>query len=404
MTQDQYLVLRVPKGAIAQPRPAKRSSGPVAWTKAGRNMPIGELAVETHRLDSGEATELRQDPNVGGVARILPMQLHQPKSRCPASTNGEASTWGIRAVRALDSPFSGDEIAVAVLDTGIDLGHPAFDQRPITTRNFTSGVETDVDGHGTHCAATILGQDVDGLRIGVARDARAIVAKVIDDDGRASSASVTEAILWAAREGAHVISMSLGVDFPGYVAELVEEGIDELAATSIGLEAYTATIDIYRTLSSFLQTSGEERQRVLLVAASGNSSDHRADPPLALTADPPAASAGVAAVGAVGNDDGTDGLTVASFSNINPEVVAPGVDVISAVPGDGLASFNGTSMATPHVAGVAALWAQKLREVGGHVPIGRVESSLIAYSSTAPLAGGFDPAAVGAGLVQAPQS
>ena len=75
----------------------------------------------------------------------------------------------VQAVRAPDSSFTGAGVVVAVLDTGIDPNHTAFANVPLVQKNFTSEPDDDQDGHGTHCAGTIFGQDIDNYRIGVAR-------------------------------------------------------------------------------------------------------------------------------------------------------------------------------------------------------------------------------------------
>ncbi|MCP4224613.1 MAG: S8 family serine peptidase, partial [Actinomycetia bacterium] len=256
-----------------------------------------------------------------------------------------------------------------------------------------------IDGHGTHCAGTVFGQDVDGVRIGVARDARALVAKVIDDDGGGGSDSIVEALLWAADEKADVISMSLGIDFPGFVAELQAAGIRSEAATSIGLEAYVATLEIYQKLIEFLLAVGHDHGP-LIVAAAGNGSDHQADPPLELSVEPPAAADSVLSVGAVGRDN--DGFSLARFSNINPDLVGPGVDIVSAELRGGLAALSGTSMATPHVAGVAALWSQKLGRPGEPPSLAQVRASVTAQTTLDGLGQHARRADVGSGLIRSP--
>ena len=116
------------------------------------------------------------------------------------------------------SPFTAKGVTVAVLDTGIDATHPAFEGVELIQKDFTGEGRGDKNGHGTHVAGTIFGQTVDGLRIGVAPGiGRALVGKVLDALGGGSTQSIAEAIQWALNSGANVISMSLGMDFPGLV-------------------------------------------------------------------------------------------------------------------------------------------------------------------------------------------
>jgi Subtilase family len=108
------------------------------------------------------------------------------------------------------------------------------------------------------------------------------------------------------------------------------------------------------------------------------------------------------AVGAVGATAAGDKWQIADFSNGRAQVAAPGVDVVSAAAGGGWASMSGTSMATPHVAGVAALWAEKLRYQGELNTPGTLRAAIVANATRQPL---LNPQseATGVGLVQCPQ-
>ena len=91
-------------------------------------------------------------------------------------------------------------------------------------------------------------------------------------------------------------------------------------------------------------------------------------------------------------------MRVASFSNTEVDIAAPGVDVISAALGGGLVAFDGTSMATPHVAGVAALWAEKLLEQNGQVGVDALAAELLASGARGPLESNAHLEDVGAGI------
>lgn len=351
-------------------------------------------------LNKTERDDLRRDPRTLAVAPPMPMKLIEPQAAdAGASSVENGVAWGINAVGATNSAQDGAGITVAVLDTGIDPNHAAFAGVELVQKNFTQAGENDDHGHGTHCAGTIFGRDVGGTRIGVARGVqRAVIGKVLGQGG-GSSATIARAIQWALDEGAHVISMSLGIDFPGYVNLLInQQGIEEQPATSLALEGYRANVNLFNQVAGMVQASGSFVQGALLVAASGNESNR---PRYEIAVGPPAAATGIIAIGALGQ--GGNGLTVANFSNTQVNVSAPGVAVRSAKPGGGLTDMNGTSMATPHVAGVAALHAQKMLDASGRVDALTVTGRLIASGTTDPIdASHRDFEDVGAGIVQAP--
>jgi len=360
---------------------------------------LAEPVLEQAEMTDTEVADLRRDSEVLVVADSMPLKLIEPIEASVSTSAAIGNTWGIETVGAHTSPYNGDRVVVAVLDTGINSDHIAFQGMQFECRNFTQGVENDEHGHGTHCAGTIFGRDVNGLRIGVARGVtKALIGKVLGPGG-GSSATLANAINWAYEKGANVISMSLGIDFPGFVAELIEEGFPSEAATSIALEQYRANVNLFSSLTLLLAQSNAFSQAAVIVAASGNESVR---PNYKIAVAPPAAGDGIISVGALQRST-ADKLTVAAFSNTQCNLCGPGVDVTSAWIGskDVLKTISGTSMATPHVAGCAALWAQQQKQLFGLLTNENLTAKTLASAS---FLQGAEFEDIGNGVVQAPQA
>lgn len=245
--------------------------------------------------------------------------------------------WGLKAVRAVPpilatAPWAGAGIRIAVLDTGIDLGHPDFAGRVLASESFIPGQPVhDGHSHGTHCAGTAAGpKSPPGTqrRYGVAHGSRLLIGKVLSDQGSGTSGQILAGIQWAIQQGAHVISMSLG------------------SAVAVGQTYYT----YYEQAATTALNAGS-----LIVAAAGNNGW--------APVGAPANSPSVLAVAAL-----DQALQRAPFSCVGlngnggeVNIAAPGVATYSSVPvSKGSYGFkSGTSMATPHVAGVAATLARK---------------------------------------------
>ncbi|MCD2469116.1 S8 family peptidase [Streptomyces sp. MBT42] len=252
----------------------------------------------------------------------------------------EKSVPQIGAPEAWAAGYDGAGVKVAVLDTGVDATHPDLVDRIVESRSFVPGeTARDGHGHGTHVASTILGSGAgsDGRYRGVAPGAELLVGKVLDDGGSGSESGIIEGMEWAAHSGAKVVSMSLGG----------QEGADGTDPMSLAVDELTASTG------------------VLFTIAAGNSG------PGAKTVGSPGAAAAALTVGAVDADD-----AVASFSSrgprgdggLKPEITAPGVRIVAAraagttmgaPAGELYTAASGTSMATPHVAGAAAILAQR---------------------------------------------
>lgn len=354
--------------------------------------------------------DLRRDPQILAMAPRISLKLIEPKKIKSRSNNTSLNidplntkktmTWGIEAIKADISQFDGSGVTVAVLDTDIDVSHPAFSGINIIKKNFTTEVGSDIHGHGTHCAGTIFGNDVSNVRIGVARNiSRALIGKVLGK-GQGSSANLVDAINWAVENGANIISMSLGIDFPGYVKLLTaQRGLRTEEATSLALEAYRANINMFSRLNDYIEARNSYGNASVIIAASGNESD-RSKYKIAVS--PPAAATDIISVGAIQRNNSGDYL-VTHFSNTQCDISAPGMVISSAKLGSiGLTNMNGTSMATLHVAGIAALWAQKELDEDKKITNQYIKAKLIAFATKNNITNS-QLNDIGSGIVQAPQ-
>ncbi len=277
-------------------------------------------------------------------------------------------TWGLQATRAISSPQSGKGVKVAVLDTGFDSSHPDFAGRNVTAESFIPGESAqDGHGHGTHCIGTVCGprSPSTGPRYGVAYETDIFAGKVLGNAGSGNDGGILAGIDWAVSNGCAVISMSLGAD----VAQV------HPPYTVAGRRAL--------------------QQGSLIVAAAGNNAE-RSKGNFGFVGTP-ANSPFIIATAALNQQ-----LELADFSARSAparggqiDVAGPGFEVYSSWPmPERYKTISGTSMATPHAAGIAALWAGATGRRGLELWATIVQEAQRLQSPSVD---------VGAGLVLAPQ-
>jgi subtilisin family serine protease len=394
-----------------------------AGTQGIRLRPAGsasvrEVALNEQDLDERDIAEARRDPRVLAMGADMPVQLIAPLEAhddanpggTPAPTRAATPTWGLEAVNAPAAHaagFTGAGVCVAVIDTGIDPHHPAFAHLKPTLMDFTgdqaqAGSAPDENGHGTHCAGTIFGTHP-SQTIAVAPGVTDIlIGRVLDAGGHGGSAAVFKALQWAQQQGANVVSMSLGFDFPGMSAKLQKDGWPPELAASTALEAYRQNLRVFDKLMGLFKSLADMQSAPLVVAAAGNESRRDSDPRFRIAASLPSAAEDVVSVAAL--ERAADGYAVAGFSNSMATVSGPGVSILSARMGtQGYKRLNGTSMACPHVAGVAALWWQAMVQAGLDPNPAQVARRLLTTCRLSGLGmGARDRVDIGDGLVQAP--
>jgi subtilisin family serine protease len=308
---------------------AGRSNVPLIVAHRGKAKLGKPVRIAKSRAASGWE-RLRTDP---AISKIWLDGLRKPLL--------DQSVPQVGAPQAWQAGLTGKGTTVAVLDTGIDATHPDLAGQITGAKNFTQSDPGDEIGHGTHVASTIAGTGAasGGKYKGVAPDAKLLDGKVCEDYGCEESA-ILAGMEWAAAEqGADVINVSLG------------------GADSPGLDPLEAAVN---TLT--------EQTGALFVIAAGNAAPWATECRVAS----PASADAALAVGAVDKQDELAGFSCTGprvgDGALKPDITAPGVDIAAARAagtemgepvGDQYVRASGTSMATPHVAGAAAILAQR---------------------------------------------
>ncbi|WP_405682019.1 S8 family peptidase [Streptomyces sp. NBC_00057] len=367
----------VPAIAAYTGKTSARTAPKAAGTKAkrvlksinARSMDIkgdGQWWREVRGKDADKsASAARAAGSLAGVKKVWLNELTRIQLDKSVPQIGAPAAWS--------RGYDGSNVKVAVLDSGIDATHPDLADRIAEAVDFTNSPKGPVDehGHGTHVASTIAGtgKASDGLRRGVAPGAKLLIGRVCGSDGSCPGDAVIAGMEWAAQSGADVVNMSLGGP-PSDGTDALSKSVNKLSST-------------YGTL---------------FVIAAGNNG------PTAKTVGAPGAADEALTVAAVDKSD-----QMAPFSSrgprvgdggAKPDIAAPGVAIAAArakgtamgtVVDDYYTSASGTSMATPHMAGAAAIIAQKYPDFSGR----QIKALLMATAKDL----GHDVYAQGAGRV-----
>jgi len=332
-------------------------------------------AVVTRRFAAGAVPRYRYDLISASAMRVTPQQIatlaadptvERVWEDLPVRAYLDVSVPHIGAPHVWEDGFVGRGIKIAILDTGLDPEHPDFVGRIAGGSDFTGEGVRDRNGHGTHVTGIAAGGGVKYR--GVAPGAGIYVAKVLHNDGNGMMSDVIAGLEWALEQNVHVINLSLGTTGPCDGTDALSEACDAVVARGIAV-----------------------------FVAAGN------DGPSASSVGSPGCAHHVITVGASTDRDG-----IVSFSSrgptldgrIKPDIVLPGEGIVSCraasttlgVPVNDLYTMaSGTSMATPHAAGAAALLLEAMPELK--------PADIKARFIKAALDLGADPNAQGAGRV-----
>lgn len=309
---------------------------------ANENNPIIYFEKEREFFPTGEL-EMIQELKVLAAqfqSKIEEIEKYIKNKPLPKQNFGDME-WGLKAMGLDKTIYSGKGVDICVLDTGFDTSHPDFVLRSIEGKSFIANEpwDNDVNGHGTHCTGIAAGniRNDNGKRYGIAKEANIKIGKVLANNGRGTTSSVIDAIDWAITKGFRIISMSLA-----------------------------SPVKLNEKPSPLFEAVGKKalENNCLIIAAAGNDSNR---PSMPEPVSAPANAISIMAVAAIDSQMNiarfsNGGINSASGGNIN--VCAPGVDIVSAYiknskSNEVYRAMNGTSMATPHVSGLAALYMEQ---------------------------------------------
>lgn len=303
-----------------------------------------KLGLAIGFADAAGLEKARNNPRVADVVAAPQISLIRPVETRRGRLTVKPS-WGIRRLRVDElwaAGFDGHGVVVGHLDTGIDGSHPAlegaideFAEFDLTGQRVPGAEAWDSDDHGTHTAGTIVGRPLNGA-FGVAPGAKVASGMVIE--GGQVVNRILAGMEWIAEKEVRILSLSLGLR--GFTT------------------AFEVIVDALREAN------------ILPIFAVGNESVN--------TSRSPGNYATALSVGASDQDDLVAGFSSSQVFDreqdpIVPDLVAPGVNILSCVPGNRYSKKNGTSMATPHVAGLAAL----LLQARPSATIGQLEAAIL---------------------------
>ncbi|MEV0091355.1 S8 family serine peptidase [Streptomyces sp. NPDC050738] len=340
-------------GTSSRSRSATPPAAP-AGAKTVRTLPsIHATALHT---DKSRARAFWKDIAPGDAPRALSAGVDKLWLDGKVEASLAGSTAQINAPAAWSKGLDGSGVKVAVLDSGADVDHPDLKDQIVGSKSFVPGETVDDGhGHGTHTASTIAGTGAasNGVEKGTAPGARLLVGKVLANSGSGADSGVIAGMEWAKEQGAAVVSMSLGNGEDSDGSDPMSQALDALSANG----------------------------GPLYVVAAGNAYDPG-------TIGAPGAAASALTVAAVDKNDeradfSSQGPLIDSYA-LKPDVSAPGVDISAAasqsVPGwtgGWYKTMSGTSMATPHVAGAAAILKQRHPDWSGQ----RIKDTLMSSSA-----------------------